>query len=364
MKKIHKTTILIVDDIPRNIQLATEHLKVLHHKILFAVSGEKAISILGQNRVDLILLDIMMPHMNGFETCRRIKAVPEWSDIPVIFLTSRNDIADIVQGFEAGGADYITKPFYGQELIERVKTRLELKLQKDKLEQNQHQLKDLLHILSHDLRNSLSGIAMTIDLADLEKKPMEAYRERLKDLSANGLNILDLVRTMLVLEEKPMTLSGVDLADCIRHSVHLIMTRFEEKKISIAMDLEDNLEVLAEETSLINSVLMNVLTNALKFSFEGSSVRIDLRQEGFFVRLTVTDTGTGIPEERIPHLFDLQKGTSKPGTMGEKGSGFGLPLVKKFMNAYGGEIRIESRIQPDDNGNRGTVITLLFHKSR
>jgi len=361
MKNLNKTTILIVDDIPRNIQLAAEHLKILHHRILFATSGDMALSILQQNNIDLILLDIMMPLMNGYDTCRKIKANPRWADIPVIFLTSRDDVSDIVKGFEAGGADYITKPFYGQELVERVKTQLELKNQRDKLERNQHQLKDLLHILSHDLRNSLSGIAMTIDLAELEKKPVETYKDRLKDLSNNGLNILDLVRTMLVLEEKPLKLNSVNLSECARHTVHLLNTRFEEKKIKVVLDLEDDAEVLAEETSLINSVLMNVLTNALKFSYAGEMVFISIRSDDSYVSLTVKDTGAGISPERIPHLFDLQKGTSLAGTGGEKGSGFGLPLVQKFMNAYGGEIRIDSRVSSREN-ERGTAIALKFHK--
>jgi len=363
MKLLNKQTILIVDDIPRNIQLAAEHLKVHHYRLLFATSGEMAISILHQNRVDLILLDIMMPHVNGYETCRRIKSVSQWSDIPIIFLTSRDDISDIVKGFESGGADYITKPFYGQELVARVKTQLELKDQRSKLERNQHQLKDLLHILSHDLRNSLSGIAMTIDLADLEEKPVEIYKDRLKDLSSNGLKILDLVRTMMVLEEKPLQLNSVNLNDCIRHTVHLLNTRFEEKGIKVVMNLGPDIEVLAEETSLINSVLMNVLTNALKFSYEGETVSVSITKEGSYVSLKVKDKGVGISEDKILHLFDVQKGISLVGTRGEKGSGFGLPLVEKFMNAYGGEVQVESHVKGSEQKDTGTTFTLLFHCS-
>nr|MDA3810213.1 response regulator [Spirochaetaceae bacterium] len=106
-----KNTVLIVDDIPINIQLVAQHLKPLGYKMLFATSGDNALSILYQNPVDLILLDVMMPLMNGYETCRKIRSRSEWADIPVIFLTARNEAMDIVKGFEAGGSDYITKPF-------------------------------------------------------------------------------------------------------------------------------------------------------------------------------------------------------------------------------------------------------------
>lgn len=353
MKMNKRNTILIVDDIPQNIQLAAQHIKALEFKLLYATSGKDALQILAKNPVDLILLDVMMPEMNGYDCCRQIRTNYQWRDIPVIFLTARNEVNDIIQGFEAGGSDYITKPFYGQELVARVKTHLELKSHRDRLEQRELQLKELLHILSHDLRNSLSGITMTMDLAAMEKAGLDQYQGRLRDLSSNGLDILDLVRTMLVLEEKPLKLTSVLLNDCIHHCIHLLSTRIEEKGITMDLDMEEEYHVLAEETSLINSVLMNILTNALKFSYRNGMISIGVRTSERGIRLTVRDRGTGIPSDLEPHLFDVRKGQSLKGTEGEKGSGFGLPLVKKFMNAYGGDVEL---ICPEE----GTEISLTF----
>lgn len=348
-----RNTILIVDDIPQNIQLAAQHLKSLDFKLLYATSGNKALQLLSQNPVDLILLDVMMPELNGYDCSRQIRSNPEWRDIPVIFLTARNEVNDIVKGFEAGGSDYITKPFYGQELVARVKTHLELKNHRDMLERRENQLKELLHILSHDLRNSFSGISMTIDLADLENVEIQKYKEKLKSLSTNGLDILDLVRTMLVLEEKPLQLKPVQLNECIYHCLHLLSSKIENKKIKLDLKLTHEYWVMAEEISLINSVLMNILTNAVKFSYREGTVKIILNESENRVILRVIDEGSGISDSLLPHLFDIRKGVSLKGTEGEKGSGFGLPLVKKFMDAYGAEVNAERR-------EKGTALNLIF----
>ncbi len=352
-------TILIVDDIPLNIQLAAQHLKSLNHRLIYATSGEMAIQQLKKHPVDLILLDVMMPELDGYDCCRRIRSYPEWKDIPVIFLTAKNEVKDIITGFEAGGSDYITKPFYGQELLARVKTHLELKQHRDLLARREVQLKEMLHILSHDLRNSLSGVTMTMDLAELEGKPLDLYRSKLSDLSANGLNLLDLVRTMMLLEEKPLQLVPVLLNECIKHCLHLLNPRIEAKEIRVVTDLDYDFVVLAEEVSLINSVLMNLLTNAIKFSHKGGVITVSASEDEESTCLRIIDEGTGIPEAMIPHLFNVEKGKSMKGTGGEKGSGFGLPLVKKFMTAYGGTIEMANR---EEGGAESKLTFPLLHE--
>jgi two-component system sensor histidine kinase/response regulator len=348
-------TILIVDDIAQNIQIAAQQLKDQGYRIIFATSGKKAVSMVKRRKIDLILMDVMMPEMNGFEACRKIKA--DHPEIPVIFLTAKNDSADVVKGFEAGGADYITKPFYGRELQIRVRTHLDLKVQKDKLAENKKQLQDLLHIISHDLRNSLSGIVMTMDLADAEGKSIEEFRTRLDELSRNGLNLLSLVRTMLSLDEKALQCDAVDLKSCLEQSLRLLEPEFRNKSVLPEPRLTEDYRIHAEETSLINSVLLNVLTNALKFSYPETRIALEGRREEGRIVLEIRDTGTGIDEEMLPHLFDIQKGKSLVGTKGEKGTGFGLPLVHKFMKAYGGEIRV-------DSSPSGTLVSLIFNEAK
>ena len=257
-----------------------QHLKPLGYKLLFATSGKKAIALLEENSIDLVLLDVMMPEMNGFQTCAAIKSNPEFEKIPVIFLTARNEVSDIVKGFDAGGADYITKPFHSQELIERVKTHVDLKKHRDQLFKRKEQLQELLHILSHDLRNSLSGITMTLDLADVEGTPLDHYEKRIREMSLNGLNIIDLVRTMLSLEEKPLKLQTVELSDAIQHSLQILKPQLDKKKITVNLNMKRNYSVKAEPTSLVNSVINNILTNAVKFSYENSCLDLTVKKNG------------------------------------------------------------------------------------
>ena len=344
-------TILVIDDVAQNIQIAAQQLKEQGYRILFATSGQRAVELVHQRRIDLILLDIMMPDMDGFETCRIIQK--DFPEIPIIFLTAKNDVGDIVKGFEAGGSDFITKPFHGRELQSRVRTHLDLKSQKDKLADNKKQLQDLLHILSHDLRNSLSGIIMTMDLADAEGKSVDVFRQRLEELSQNGLDVLDLVRTMLSLDEKALQCDAVDLRSCIEQSLRLLESLFRKKSVSTILDMPEDYRIRAEETSLVNSVLLNILTNALKFSYPDSQINIKVYSERNRVYMEIEDHGTGISPEMLPNLFDIQKGKSLRGTDGEKGTGFGLPLAGKFMKAYGGDIRV-------DSSPPGTVVTLIF----
>lgn len=355
--------ILIVDDIPKNIQLVAQHLKSLGCKLLFATSGKKALSLLKEGPVDLILLDIMMPEMDGFETCRLIKEEQDYAKIPVIFLTAKNDVADIVEGFDAGGADYIIKPFHGQELIERVKTHLDLKIHRDQLHKNQQQLQELVHILSHDLRNSLSGISMTLDLADLENDSLDKYEERIREMSRNGLNIIELVRTMLSLDDKPVVLSPVNLQDCLNQSLEILKPQLYLKKISPLVHFDEKYMVMGESTSLINSVLNNILTNAIKFSNKSDTINISVKRKNRMIELVFRDYGIGIPENIQENLFNIHKAVSRKGTDGEKGTGYGLSLVKKFMIAYGGSISIKSSLVNSPDFPRGTLITLLFQEA-
>ena len=356
-------TILIVDDIPKNIQLVAQNLKPLGYRLLFATSGKKALDLLEENKVDLVLLDIMMPEMNGYETCKEIKKIDAYSNLPVIFLTAKNEVADIIEGFDAGGSDYITKPFHSQELIKRVRTHLELKIHRDKMQQSQKQLQELVHILSHDLKNSLSGITMTMDLAKLENKQLDVYSQRIRDMADNGLSLIDLAKTMLMMEEKPFVLKATDLSDCLEQSMAILNPLIESKMIHLTIRKEEDHSVLAEPTSLVNSVLNNILTNAIKFSEEKSELQLTIRRENKWIALRLRDFGMGIPEKMQENLFNIHKSVSREGTKGEKGTGFGLSLLKKFMDAYGGDVTIKSSTEETEAFPRGTEITLYFLKS-
>ena len=156
--------ILIVDDVAMNARLLVNLLQDEDYNLAVATNGQMALDLVDDRKPDLILLDIMMPNMDGYETCRRLKASEDTRDIPVIFLTARTEAEDITKGFDVGAVDYVTKPFNYDELIARVKTHLELKITKDALERSNQEQRKLIHILCHDLINPLGQVETTLDL--------------------------------------------------------------------------------------------------------------------------------------------------------------------------------------------------------
>ena len=180
----------------------------------------------------------------------------------------------------------------------------------------------------------------------------------MKNATSHGIDIIELVREMRSLEEKGLELSRVNLAGIVAESVHLLADRYREKNIGINIDIDDSIQVIAEKRSLINCVINNILTNAHKFSFAGSSVDISASREGDTVVMTIEDHGVGIPGKMMEQLFDINGNISRTGTNGETGTGFGMSLIKSFVEHYDGKIEVSSRdIQdyPDDHGSKISI---------
>ena len=163
-------TILIVDDNPNNVKVIALSVRQMNHKLVIATNGKIAVEMVERTRPDLILMDVMMPVMDGYEACRIIKSEPRNDNIPVIFLTALNDKENTVMGFEAGGVDYITKPFNQNELISRINTHLELKFTRDELEKTTKHLAEIngvkdkmFSVIGHDLRSPLGSVKMTLE---------------------------------------------------------------------------------------------------------------------------------------------------------------------------------------------------------
>lgn len=345
--------ILIVDDNLQNIQVLGTTLMQCGYQIHVAQNGLQALEKVEAILPDLILLDVMMPELDGWKTCERLKQQASTREIPVIFLTARTDSEDIVKGFELGAVDYIAKPFNAKELLARVNNHL-------KLVQLNNERKELLHILCHDLVTPVGTVVSTLELLENEHGiPQEMY-DLLLAAAHSGLETIDLVRQMRALEEQKLTLSPINLASAVENSVTLLRNRFKQKNIDFDIQVDPQLKVLAEPISLVNSVLNNLYTNAIKFSYPNSIIRTysHLRQD-HHVELHVQDFGIGIPDELQRALFDWRRNRSRTGTAGEHGTGFGMPMVKKFMATYGGKIVVSSNTEPD-NSQRGTTITLIF----
>jgi len=357
--------ILIVDDTLKNLQLLGEFLKQKNYKLHIAQDGLQALQKLENLKPDLILLDVMMPYMSGFEVCEKVKADPILRDIPIIFLTAKVGKEDIIKGFQLGAVDYITKPFNSEELLQRVQTHLTLRQNQQLLEKANYEQRELLHILTHDLMNSVGGASVILkayqkgqfDL-DFTLKVIEEYLER-------GKEVIELNRQRISLAENKYSIKLVplNLKESIETSVRMLFFRYQEKEIEIVTEILPHIMILAEPISLINSVFNNLLTNALKFSYPKSSVRIYATEHEDKVLMGIQDYGTGIPEKIMNNIFNPAKSRSLPGTLKETGTGFGMPLVKDFMESYGGGIEISSRPNSEKEKDYGTVINLTFSKN-
>jgi len=356
--------ILIVDDVQGNVQMLGSILTDAGYRVTAASNGEQALKIVKKRMPDLILLDVMMPGMDGYETCHKLKRIPDTGDIPVIFLTAKNDVDDIIKGFEVGGVDYLSKPVNSVELLVRLKNHLNLKKSRELLEQTGETHKELLHILCHDLNNPFSFIISALDLikSDPEANTSDNYKNDIYAAAENGMRLIDLVRQLSVTEDKKtvLQLNDLNLLMSVEHSLRMLRPQFDAMNIKPRVSIPSGLIIRAEESSLINTVFNNILTNALKFSFPDSTIEIKAAVIGNRIILSVKDSGIGMSPGLIGNIFDLTKKTARVDTNGETGTGFGMPLVKQFVEMYGGTIEIISIEKNMDTGNHGTEVMLSF----
>ncbi|MFK7827996.1 MAG: response regulator [Oligoflexales bacterium] len=358
--KESKSIVLIVDDNLKNIQIAGNIIKrEIDCNLSFATCGEEAITKAKKIKPDVILLDIMMPGLDGYKTCKILKDCPGFSEVPIIFLSAKSDEEDVIKGFGVGACDYVTKPFRGAELIARVKTHLALKKKSELLHLANLEQREIIHILCHDLINVLFPIKQVLPVLS-SKNCSKKYREKCMQLIDNGLSIIGLVRKMSVLDEGKLELAKVSIKQAIFDALLIVEEKLAQKDLHVELKVEKELFVFAEPVSLVNSVLLNLLTNAIKYSHPGEAICISVYDYEKSIILTVKDNGVGISADILPNIFDFRRSFSMPGTKGEKGTGFGLPLVKKFVDKYGAEIAVKSNISSKTTTNNGTEVSIQF----
>lgn len=351
-------TVLIVDDIPRNLQVVGNILKDNHIKSYAALSGMQALKILDNTKIDLVLLDISMPEMDGYEVCQQIKQNQQLIHLPIIFLTARSQTEDVVKGFECGGVDFITKPFNSAELIQRVKTHLQLKCYEDKLEIQNQQLQALnatkdkfFSIIAHDLRNPFNTLLTTSELLldkhnefDEQKRQEFIYMmyENAKCTYALIENLLLWSRSQRnsinynpeVIEVKPL------LIDCTMLIQH---TTGNAKKVQLVLDEIDESLAVKADYDMVSIVIRNLLSNAIKFSYQNTQVHVGAEtSEQGQVLFYVKDNGVGMNEQQLEQLFKIENTYSRLGTNDEKGTGLGLILCEEFVKKNNGDIWVES----------------------
>lgn len=370
MQNKHK--ILIIDDDIVSRKILSNTLSSVDYQVETAVDGENGLEKALEFHPDLILLDVHMPLKDGYETCQEIKSHPLLKDVPVLFLSANREVGDKVKGFQVGALDYIEKPFQNDELLARVKTHIDLHCARKELQQRKEESETLIHILSHDLINPITAAKGWVDMGKTMKQLQNPEADEVLTQIKSALDqqevLLNHVREVYALDSGKIEipLVPVPLKEILNLVQFTFKKRLEEKKIKfdVVFSNDSNLNILAEPVSLTHNVLNNLVSNAIKFSYPDSLITLKIYppQNGM-VKIVIEDNGIGMPLSLQEQLFRTDTKTSRPGTLNETGTGFGMPLVKRYLEYYGGNIKVEST--PEKNGSsqsHGTKITLeLIH---
>jgi signal transduction histidine kinase len=299
----------------------------------------------------------MMPGIDGFETCRRLKENKSTREIPVIFMTALSDTVDKVRGFEAGGVDYITKPLQHEEVLARVNAHLTIRNLQKQLQEKNKQLSELnaskdkfFSIIAHDLRNPFAGLLgftrmVAEGIVDWSKDEIQDILGELQKSAENLYELLDNLLSWSRLQRGVMeyTPELVNVDQIVRRNIALFTPNAEQKQITLRNLVEQAMMVFAD-MKMFDTVIRNLVSNALKFTGNGGSVEISVMQDEEFVTVAVADTGIGISQKDLSKLFQIDVKYSQVGTAGEQGTGLGLVLCKDLIEKNGGEIGVESEV--------------------
>lgn len=349
--------ILIVDDVMSNVLL----LKVLLTNEKFAIAtasnGRQALEQVEKENPDLVLLDVMMPDMSGFEVAQHLKSNPNTADIPIIFLTALNSTADIVKGFQVGANDFISKPFNKEELIIRVTHQISLVAAKrlilSKTEELQRTIAGrykLYSVIAHDLRSPMGSIKMVLNMLILnlpsEKIGAEMY-ELLTMANQTTEDVFSLLDNLLKWTKSQIgklnvVYQDVDLVEVTDGVIEIFSMVASLKKIRIREMKPEKMMVNAD-IDMLKTVVRNLLSNAIKFSKENSEVLVKMEEVDGMAVVSVQDYGCGISEEGQKKLLHTDTHFSTFGTNNEEGSGLGLLLCKDFVVKNGGKLWFTSK---------------------
>jgi two-component system, sensor histidine kinase and response regulator len=347
MKENKKYSVLIVDDVSQNIQVVASILRNEGFEIGFALNGPDALEALKNSSFDLILLDIMMPGMSGFDVITELKKDHSLKEIPVIFLTAKTDIESLKTGFRLGGVDYVTKPFNSDELTARVNTHIQLSEQKMKLKELNNTKDKFFSIIAHDLKNplgSLVGLCQQLfNNMDIKNNELGEYFSVICESIQMTYNLMEnlLEWSKVQIGKSSFEPEEIQLAKTVKRIIPFFDSQRKDKKLTIEVDIDNELVVLADE-NMLKTILRNLISNAIKFTLRGGMISIGANKVNKYVEIYVKDNGIGISEKEMPKLFRLDTHVSTPGTENEKGTGLGLILCREFVEKNDGTIHAES----------------------
>lgn len=358
--------VLVVDDVPANLLAIEGVLDIEGIRTQSATSGRESLELVNREKPDLILLDIQMPGMDGFEVCKILKSNEKTADIPVIFLTASNALQDIIKGFDLGATDYVTKPFQPSELVARVNNHLQLQRARNEIGEKNYQLEDqnkklkeliatrdhLFSIIAHDLRSPIGTLIQMLDymVENYHEFSPAMLKESLINLRNSVGSSFGLLENLLNwaqshrghLHYNPVM---TDLRDLTGKTIDLYQPAANKKGLAFHNLIEGPLMAYCDR-EMIRTVIRNLLNNAVKYTRSGGTITIRGKENDppGSVEISIQDTGVGIKPENIAKLFRTDTFFTTYGTSHEKGSGLGLVLCQEFIIRNKGEIKVKSEV--------------------
>lgn len=333
------------------------------YELAFAADGYEALAHLDEESADVILLDVMMPGMDGFELCERLRRNPKWKDVPIILVTALDSKQDLARGLEAGADDFLHKPYNGLELRARVRSMLRIKQRHDELQTALQLRQDLSSMIVHDIRSPLSAILISCDLLENEVGQDSSSLSTIRGEAARLSGFLTDMLMMAKMEHGRLMLTRtpVDMNELMTAVHDSFVQMAGLKEISLVLNLPDSTSKLAVDASLWRRVLDNLLTNAIKFSPTGGVITLCLTypetdeetasMANVHMRLEVVDEGPGIPEEHRETIFDKFKiVAAKRRDVSQVG--LGLAFCKMVVEAHDGRIYVKPHTP------RGSIFTV------
>jgi signal transduction histidine kinase len=337
-----KGRILIVDDHPRNVAILKKILTP-EYRLMTANSGGEALQLALGFAPELVLLDIMMPGIDGYETCRRLRLMPELASTKILMVSAKAMTQERIMGYAAGADDYIVKPFDEHELLVKIKVYMRLK----KIEEVDQLKTDILMLLTHETRTPLTAILGPVELVLDDPSLSEQHRKLLRMTQDGARRLNDFVERLLFLSSLhaglvPFDLKRQNLAPLVRQTAAALSTARQPADVTLVQHLEDPVEVEVDAEHVMR-VVAALLDNAIRVSPHGGTVEVTLGAEDGYACLTVTDQGPGVAEHFLPHVFD---GMRVPDTE-HHNSGHGLSLVtaRAIVRHHEGALRAANREQ-------------------
>ncbi|GHC03603.1 hybrid sensor histidine kinase/response regulator [Thermomonas carbonis] len=343
--------ILVVDDQSANVRVVSALLARHGYAVTAASSGKDALQAATGEIPDLLLLDMMMPGMDGFELLAALRELPGFRQVPTVFLTAAQDRDLLLRAFEAGAVDYVTKPFMPEELLARVNAHIGLKLTRDRLERVAHERQELVNLVAHDLKNPLSSVLFATEMLLLPDCKPERVSRYIEIIDGSSRDALGYIRTYLEGQERAagaMATAAQPPSSWLRDTLDWLATRYElqldAKGLRLRISPLERDACVAIDGLVLRQVAENLVTNALKYARDGGELELLARPgaPGFW-QLVAQDRGPGIPTSRQRELFKPFQRLTEVDPADGMSSGLGLSLAKQIIINAGGQLWYEDR---------------------